>query len=80
MKRYGYYPTYWSGLYALARKVLETQEEDWMPEDEASDASVQKLAEQIDGAIEDSVHEWLTAQEAQRANRAVAAAEARAVR
>ena len=73
---YGYYPTYWSDLYALARKVLERNEEDWMPDGHAWKAIIQDFAKELDGAIEDRLHEWLQGQERERAERDMAAAEA----
>ncbi len=72
--RPGYYPTYWSDLTRLARKVVQARAEDWMPEGEEEEAMAQDLAKKFDGAIEDRLHEWLQTQEREKAERMMAAA------
>ncbi len=63
-------------LITLARRVLRDHEEDWMPEGDAWEALVKDFAEELDGGISDKVHDWLLMMEREKAERAMAVAEA----
>lgn len=76
----GYYPSYWADLTRLARAVLQRYEQPWMPEGEEWERIVADFARELDGAIGDRVHEWQEKMEREKAEQAMAAAEARVER